>query len=59
MFAVAGVSDVDGRQLAVHPVAVVLAIGHAAGDAAVDICHVAPSFHGEYVRILQKYQKRH
>ena len=44
MFAVTGVSDVNGRQLAVHAVAVVLAFGHAAGDAAVDVAHAFSSF---------------
>ena len=37
MFAVTGVSDVNGRQLAVHAVAVVLAGGNFASDRAVDV----------------------
>ena len=44
MIAVASVADVDGRELAVHAVAVVLAVCHPAGDAAVDsVLHIVTS----------------
>lgn len=54
MFAVTGVSDVNGRQLAVHAVAVVLAFGNAAGDAAVDVAHAFSSFRKTVSAILAK-----
>ena len=44
VLAVAGVSDVNGRELAVHAVAVVLTVCHPAGDAAVDsVLHIVTS----------------
>lgn len=54
MFAVAGVPDMNGRQFAVHAVAVVLAIGYAAGDAAVDVAHAFSSFRVAVSAILAK-----
>ena len=45
MLAVARVSDVDGRKLAMHTVAVVFAVRHPAGDAAVHaVLHLSTSF---------------
>ena len=59
VFAVAGIPDANGRKRAVHPVAVVSAIGHTAGNAAVDVLHLPPPYADSIVKFCKKYPKPH
>ena len=55
MLAIAGIAHMDGRQLTVHAVTVVLAVSHTAGNAAVDVVHALfPSFLREVWAIIAK-----
>ena len=55
VLAVAGIAHVNGGKLAMHPVAVVLAVRNPAGNAAVDVFHrIFPPFHDQVYANFQK-----
>ena len=57
VLAVASVADVNAIELAVHSVLIEFAVGHTAGNAAIDIlCHVNPPC-PYYWQFLKKYSK--